>query len=476
MRSRVASLTLLVVMVMPLVGSAAPLTTLTLSGPAEYDPGVALTVGGSWNLGSVVGLAAQPVSILVDGAPSQVVTTGIDGTYAAQLTFSELAPYRHTVRAVAQAGTPLETSSPTIEITMHVRLVGLDIAPRGAHLPVGLTIQYTATGLFSDGTSADLTQAVAWTSSQPTFATVSNGEGTRGQVTGVAPGTSNIGASIADQEGVTQVTVDEAAVESIKVISPSPTVTVGESLALTAIGHFSDGTTSDVTERAEWTSSAPQIATVSNASGTKGIVTGQNPGHTVITASIGAVSDGADVSVHDAPTSLVINEVDYDQPGTDTNEFIEIYNGTREAVSLDGLALVLVNGSDGNEYSRVSLSGVLAAGGYAVAASPTVPVAPGAMWFTIASTNAIQNGGPDAIALFDTSTFSVIDALSYEGSVVAARIAGAPGTYNLVEGSSTTVFDDATDNTTMVRSPNGSDTNDAMTDWSLGAPTPGAPN
>jgi hypothetical protein len=41
------------------------------------------------------------------------------------------------------------------------------------------------------------------------------------------------------------------------------------------------------------------------------------------------------------PGRLVINEVDYDQVGTDLNEFVEIFNGTGRPVELSNLALVL---------------------------------------------------------------------------------------------------------------------------------------
>ena len=43
--------------------------------------------------------------------------------------------------------------------------------------------------------------------------------------------------------------------------------------------------------------------------------------------------------------ALVINEIDYDQPGTDSAEFVEIYNAGGNAVSLDGLTLEFVNGN-----------------------------------------------------------------------------------------------------------------------------------
>ena len=58
----------------------------------------------------------------------------------------------------------------------------------------------------------------------------------------------------------------------------------------------------------------------------------------------------------------MINEVDYDQVGADTGGFVEIANTGTAAATLDGIALVLVNGGDGTEYGRVALTGTLAAG------------------------------------------------------------------------------------------------------------------
>ena len=59
------------------------------------------------------------------------------------------------------------------------------------------------------------------------------------------------------------------------------------------------------------------------------------------------------------PTStLVINEIDYDQVGADTGGFVEIANKGTSAATLDGIALVLVNGGDGTEYARVAADGL----------------------------------------------------------------------------------------------------------------------
>jgi Lamin Tail Domain len=81
------------------------------------------------------------------------------------------------------------------------------------------------------------------------------------------------------------------------------------------------------------------------------------------------------------PAKLVLNEVDYDQVGTDGNGFVEIANTGGSAVDLAGVDLVAVNGGDSAEYARVHLTGTLAAGGHLDVAIE------------------LQNGAPDGIAL-----------------------------------------------------------------------------
>jgi hypothetical protein len=155
----------------------------------------------------------------------------------------------------------------------------------------------------------------------------------------------------------------------------------------------------------------------------------------------------------------VINEIDYDQVGTDGGGFVEIANTGTASASLDGIALVLVNGGDSQEYARVDLTGSLAAGAYLSVAIEA------------------QNGAPDGVALVNSTTGALLDALSYEGEITAATIGSQ--TYNLVEGTAlpATVADSNTADGSLSRIPDGADTNNAATDWAFTTTkTPGAAN
>jgi hypothetical protein len=181
-----------------------------------------------------------------------------------------------------------------------------------------------------------------------------------------------------------------------------------------------------------------------------------------VTASYNGVNVTATVSVGNA---IVINEVDYDNSGTDTQEFVELYNASAAPVSLSGLALILINGANGMEYERVALTGTIPANGYYVVGYM------GAQAFSTTS-SAIQNG-PDAVALFDVTNTKLVDAVTYGGTVPMATIGGAM--YNLVRGTANAAVDTTT--TSIGRCPNGVDTDNARNDWKrTTAPTPGAAN
>jgi len=158
-------------------------------------------------------------------------------------------------------------------------------------------------------------------------------------------------------------------------------------------------------------------------------------------------------------SQLVINEIDYDQVGADTAGFIEIENTGTSAVTLDPIAVVLVNGGDGAEYGRKALTGSLAAGARVVVDLDA------------------QNGAPDGVALVDTGSGALLDALSYEGAITSATIGSS--TYNLVEGTvlRADVADSNTVDGSLARIPDGKDTNDAVSDWVFTTTaTPGAAN
>ena len=111
--------------------------------------------------------------------------------------------------------------------------------------------------------------------------------------------------------------------------------------------------------------------------------------------------------------AVVINEIDYDQPGTDTAEFIELFNSGSSIISLDNYSIDLINGSTSSSYRNIDLTGFsINAGSYFVVCSNASLVANCNYSFT-SSNGWFQNGAPDAVALYEST--NLLDALSYEG-------------------------------------------------------------
>lgn len=178
-------------------------------------------------------------------------------------------------------------------------LLGLTIAPDVVELPMGFMIRLRATGAFDDGSSQDMTSICAWSSSDTLVATVSNNpnNGTRGRVSGLAVGTTTITAAIATITSTSTVNVSNATLTGLTVMPSTLSVTVNGFGNLTAQGSFSTGVTLDLTEQVIWTSSDLLIAVVDNGRGRQGRVRGIALGMATVTATAGAITGTAAITV-----------------------------------------------------------------------------------------------------------------------------------------------------------------------------------
>jgi len=123
---------------------------------------------------------------------------------------------------------------------------------------------------------------------------------------------------------------------------------------------------------------------------------------------------------------LIINEVDYDQPSTDTAEFIELFNQDTVSINLSSYSIDLINGNNNGDsiYRTIALPSFnLAAGGYFIICTDNNTVLNCDLEETASSFGLIQNGSPDAIALLQNNT--LIDSLSYEGDTASPYTEGS---------------------------------------------------
>ena len=181
--------------------------------------------------------------------------------------------------ATIQATDPTTSISGTAAVTvLPAVLLDVTVTPPAQNVPVGETQQMTATGIYSDGTTSDLTDSVTWSSSDSSEASVSS----KGVVTGVATGAVTITATYSSTSvsGTAAITVEPAVLVAISVNPPEANVPVGETQKMTATGDYSDGSTANLTRSVTWSSSDSSEASVTQT----GLVTANAIGAVTITA------------------------------------------------------------------------------------------------------------------------------------------------------------------------------------------------
>ena len=155
-----------------------------------------------------------------------------------------------------------EPAAPAAEVT----LTAIAVLPGSPDpVPLGLPIRFTATGTYSDGSTADLTANVVWRSSSEAVATISNGAASPGLTATLSKGTTEISATDPASTIAASATlsVTDAQLVSVAVAPTDPTLLAGSTLQLSALGTLTDASDADVTASLTWTSDNEAAATVS---------------------------------------------------------------------------------------------------------------------------------------------------------------------------------------------------------------------
>ena len=235
------------------------------------------------------------------------------------------------VTALALTSTPITitatfgTFSDSADVTVTEALLDeIQISPANVEVPSGLTEQFNATAIFTDGSTQDVTDTAEWGSSDPTVATIGDEADDKGLLTAVSadPDPITVSAMVGDVTGTTQVTVTSGVLQQIDVQPASVSLPrFGFQTQFTATGTFSDGETVDLTSQAIWESSADEdIATISNSEGQRGVATsGDTAGTSQITATVGDVTSApATLTVTEATLqSVELHANDDDEPETE---------------------------------------------------------------------------------------------------------------------------------------------------------------
>ena len=166
----------------------------------------------------------------------------------------------------------------------------LVLVPMEHALPLGLTVQYMVTGIYTDGTELDLTNDAIWSSSDPTVASISNADGSKGQASAVSMGETQITANVGDKSASADLAVTNATLTSLAVSPASLDLPRGVSQQYEATATFSDGSVQIVTQAVVWATSEESVASISNAVGSHGLAQTHTVGAVTISATLEAFS------------------------------------------------------------------------------------------------------------------------------------------------------------------------------------------
>lgn len=219
---------------------------------------------------------AQPYAWAETGMPIPGLSLSASGTLSGNPTMP--GQYSYSVQ-VTDSNNATASQTFTVNV-IQVILQSVVITPSPVVMDHNATVQLTATGTYSDSSTANVTAQMNWTSNAGTVASVGL---STGFVTGVGPGTASVTCTHPTLTSVTasvNVTVNKIFM-SLAVTPSNPTIVRLLTQAFTATATFSDSSTENVTSAASWSSTATNVASINSS----GIATGNAAGSTTISAS-----------------------------------------------------------------------------------------------------------------------------------------------------------------------------------------------
>lgn len=282
----------------------------TITGSIQVTVSTANLVSITIQQGSNVTIAQQTstklnaIGLFTDGSTHDIsaLVTWTSGNQPCATVISTgrvtgIVPGQCQATVTASFGSPSITASTTVNVT-NATLASVSVTPSNPTVAPGTQLSFAATGVFSDLSTQVITYDVTWATSDNTIATINNATGGHGIASALFPGgnAATISATLEGITGTATLNVSSASVSKITLTSPSGVLAPASTLQFTAVASFNDNSSQNVSTSATWTvtyvGSTP-IATITSY----GQVTGQSPGMATVTATLGGVSNSANILV-----------------------------------------------------------------------------------------------------------------------------------------------------------------------------------
>ena len=207
-----------------------------------------------------------------------------------------------TVTVTATIQTSTGPVSGTVQITVVAKkITSIGITPAQPILQKGVTQAFKATAVYDDNSTGDVTQQATWSTDDASVLSVVATGATAGLATAKAAGSTTITATVGAVSGQTSVRVTAPPLTSITVNPATATMSVNTTRQFTAQGTYADSSTADLTDSVTWSTGLATIISVSNAAGTRGLVTALAVGTDNVIASMSGIVGMATVTVSVIP-------------------------------------------------------------------------------------------------------------------------------------------------------------------------------
>ena len=310
------------VTIMATLGSISGTAILTVTNPLKSiaitpaAPSIAVSFTQQFTaIGTYADNSTQVLTSSVTWASSKTNFATISNSPGTQGVATGVSPGATVITATDTVSGKIGTATLTVT---NATLVSIAVTPQSPIITLGSQQQFKATGTFTDNSTADITNLVNWTTSDPTTITIVGS----GLATGVGVTNSpvTITATLSPgTPGSTTATVIPPTLTSIAITpdktTADRTLAQGTSRHYVATGTETNGSTVNITfdPLATWTSSDPTIATVGQHTGfvtAKAVPSPHNPVTITVAYSGSSVTGTLLLDVTNAiPTSVTVTPV-----------------------------------------------------------------------------------------------------------------------------------------------------------------------
>lgn len=230
---------------------------------------------------------------------NQITVTGsaswqTDNSAVAQITTNDGLADTYTAGTVTVTGA-YDGFSDSAQLTVTEAVITrLQVTPTTAEVPAGTEGQFVATAFYSNGDNAIVTTTSLWQSDDTSVVKVNAIGGNAGQAKAIDEGSTTVTARYQGQTASTDITVTTAQLTDIQVTPDFIETFAGDEITYTAIGLYSNGNSTVITDFVTWNSSRPDVADFTTSAN----VSTYSEGETVVTANyLGKNSNEAQLNV-----------------------------------------------------------------------------------------------------------------------------------------------------------------------------------